>query len=392
MLKHDVMNNSQKQLLDLVKLAIHPEIEIPESLKVDTIDWKEVLDEAMKQSLMGVAFVGFKIWSDSDYVKKSGVTIDRRLLTNWAGVCENIQEDNLLLNLRTSQVCRNFAKDGFRVSVMKGQGNALLYGENLSLKRSPGDIDVWVEGGFEKVYGYVQKVAPTFNVNELEMDFDVFSDTSVEVHYRPFIIKQPFKNRILQKFLESKAEACYNNHVKLQAKNKDGEDIWMDAIVTTIPFNLVQQLAHIKLHLFTGGIGLRQVMDYYYQLVHAEHCLSTEEKKEVVDIAKSIGLERLAKALMWILSEYFHLPIACMLWEPCEEDGEYLLDKFLRTGSFEQDNNKKDRKIKRESFSSFYNIQKQNLKLLRFDRWDWFWGSLWRIYHFAWRKVKGFRH
>lgn len=386
------MKLAQEQLLALVRLAIHPEEDIPKVLRVDTIDWKEVLEEAKKQSLIGVAFVGFKIWSASDFVKKSGANIDKRLLTQWAGTCEKIREDNLLLNKRTAQVCKNFAKDGFRVSVMKGQGNALLYGENLSLMRSPGDIDVWVEGGFERVYDYVQKVAPTNVVNEKEIEFNVFSDTSVEIHYRPFIIKQPFKNKILQKYLESKAEACYNNHVMLQTKNKDGEEIRMDAVITTIPFNLVQQMAHIKLHLFTGGIGLRQVMDYYYQLVHAENCLSSEEKNEVVEVIKSIGLEKLAKALMWILAEYFLLPKKYWLWSPCKEDGEYLLDKFLRTGSFEHDGKAKDRKIQRESFGSFFSIQKQNLKLLRFDRWDWFWGSLWRIYHFAWRKMKGFRH
>lgn len=386
------MKLAQEQLLALVRLAIHPEEDIPKVLRVDTIDWKEILEEAIKQSLMGVAFVGFKIWSASEYVKKSGATIDKRLLTQWAGTCEKIREDNLLLNKRTSQVCKNFAKEGFRTSVMKGQGNALLYGKQLSLMRSPGDIDVWVEGGFEKVYGYVQKVAPTDIVNEKEIQFNVFSDTSVEIHYRPFIIKQPFKNKILQNYLESKAEACYNNHVKLQAKIGNGEDIWVDAFITTISFNLVQQMAHIKLHLFTGGIGLRQVMDYYYQLVHAERSLLPQEKNEVIKVVKSLGLERLAKALMWILVEYFHIPKACSLWEPCKEDGEYLLDKFLRTGSFEHDGKNNDQKIQRETFSSFYNIQKQNLKLLRFDRWDWFWGSLWRIYHFIWRKAKGFRH
>ena len=386
------MKLAQEQLLALVRLAIHPEEDIPKVLRVDTFSWNEILEEAKKQSLVGVAFVGFKVWSASDYAKESGATIDKRLLTQWVGICQKIREDNLLLNKRTSKVCSNFAKEGFRTSVMKGQGNALLYGENLSLMRSSGDIDVWVEGGFEKVYGYVQKVAPTNVVNEKEIEFNVFSDTSVEIHYRPFIIKQPFKNKILQKYLESKAEACYNNHVKLQTKNKDGEEIWMDAVITTIPFNLVQQMAHIKLHLFTGGIGLRQVMDYYYQLVHAERSMSPEEKKEVVEVVKSIGLERLAQALMWILAEYFRLPNACLLWELCEDDGKYLLDKFLQTGSFEQDNKKKERKIERETFSSFYNIQKQNLKLLRFDRWDWFWGSLWRIYHFAWRKAKGFKH
>ena len=392
MFKNKNMLREQAQLLALIRLAIHPEEEIPEVLLADAIQWEKIFEEAKKQSLVGIAFVGYKRWVASQKTNKTSSPIDDVLVTKWYGLTEKIRQRNLLLNLRSAQIVRNFAKEGFRTSIMKGQGNALLYGPALSLMRSPGDIDVWVEGGFEKVYEYVQKVAPTNEVNELEMPFNVYDDTSIEVHYRPFIIKQPFKNKILQKYLESKAEACYNNHVILQSMSDDSNNNRVDVAITTIPFNLVQQLAHVKLHLFTGGIGLRQVMDYYYQLVHAERYLSLEEKKEVVDVIKSIGLDKLANALMWILAEYLHLPKACMLWDPCKEDGEYLLDKFLRTGSFEHDGKRKERKVKRETFSSFYNIQKQNLKLLRFDRWDWFWGSLWRIYHFAWRKAKGFRH
>ena len=383
---------SQKQLLDLVKLAIHPEIEIPKSLKVDTIDWKEVLDEAMKQSLMGVAFVGFKVWSSSEYVHKLGATIDKRLLTQWAGVCEKIREDNLLLNKRTAQVCKNFAKVGFRVSVMKGQGNALLYGKELMLMRSSGDIDVWVEGGFEKVYDYVQKVAPTKTINEQEIDFNVFSDAVVEVHYRPFIMRHPIKMKRLQAFIESKTEKCFDNHVKLLTVNKDGEGQWVDAVITTIQFNLVQQLAHIHRHLFTEGVGLRQVMDYYFQLVLAENSLSQKEKEEVVDLIKEVKLEKIAKALMWILSEYFGLEKKYMLWDADKEDGEFLLDEILRTGNFGKMDKRHPDGYKTGSIQSFLYTQKRNLRMSRFDRMDWFWGSLWRIYHFAWRRLHGFKH
>ena len=384
------MNISQKQLLDLVKLAIHPEIEIPESLKVGTIDWKEVLDEAMKQSLMGVAFVGFKVWSASDYVKKSGATIDRRLLTQWAGFCEKIREDNLLLNLRTSQVCRNFAKDGFRVSVMKGQGNALLYGENLSLMRSSGDIDVWVEGGFEKVNDYVQKIAPTTHISEKDIVFDVFSDTEVEVHYRPYIMRNPFRDRRLQKFFASQAEACFTNKVQLLAKHKEGEKSMMDAFVTTTSFNLVHQLAHIHRHLFAVGMGLRHVMDYYYQLVHAEKALSREEKDGVIHVVKSIGLERLAKALTWILVEHFGLPMSCILWEPNKEDGESLLEDILRTGNFGIGEKHLHSGIQSGGFKSLIGVLKHNWAMSRFDRTDWLWGPIYRIYYFIWRKLRGF--
>ena len=382
---------SQKQLLALVRLAIHPEIEIPESLKVDSIDWKEVLEEAKKQSLIGVAFVGFKVWSASDYVKKSGTNIDKCLLTQWVGTCEKIREDNLLLNKRSAQVCKNFAKDGFRVSVMKGQGNALLYGDKLSLMRSPGDIDVWVEGGFDKVNDYVQKIAPTAHVSEKDIIFNVFSDTEVEVHYLPYIMRNPFSNRRLQKFFASQAEACFDNKVQLMAKNKDGEDVVVDAVVTTTSFNLVHQLAHIHRHLFAVGMGLRHVMDYYFQLVHAEKALSREEKDEVTRVVKSIGLERLASALTWILMEYFGLPKNCQLWEPNKEDGEFLLEDILKTGNFGQGEEHLRKGIRSGGFKSLVDVLKHNWAMMRFDRTDWFWGPMYRIYYFCWRKRKGFQ-
>lgn len=380
------MKLAQEQLLALVRLAIHPEEDIPKVLRVDTIIWKEVLDEAIKQSLMGVAFVGFKIWSASDYAKNSGATIDKRLLTQWVGICEKIKEDNLLLNKRTSQVCRNFAMEGFRTSVMKGQGNALIYGPNLSTYRASGDIDVWVEGGFDKVNDYVQKIAPTTHFSEKDIIFNVFSDTEVEVHYCPYIMRNPFRNRRLQKFFTSQSEACFTNKVQLLTINKKGEDVLVDAFITTTTFNLVHQLAHIQRHLFAVGMGLRHLMDYYYQLAHAEKALSSDEKEEVLYIVKSIGLERLACALTWILVEHFGLPKTCQLWKPNKEDGEFLLEDILKTGNFGHGDEHLRIGIQSGGFKSMIEVLKHNFAMSRFDHTDWFWGPAYRVYYFLWRK------
>lgn len=384
------MNRAQEQLLALTKLAIIPNGDLEEVLKAQTIDWKEVLEEAKKQSLMGVAFVGFKVWSSSDFVKKSGATIDKLLLMQWVGICEKIREDNLLLNKRTAQVCSNFAKEGFRTTVMKGQGNALLYGQSLSLYRASGDIDVWVEGGFEKVNEYVQKIAPTTHVSEKDIIFNVFSDTEVEVHYRPFIMRNPFRNRRLQKFFTSQAEACFTNKVQLLTKNKNGEDFFVDAFVTTTSFNLVHQLAHIHRHLFAVGMGLRHLMDYYFQLVHAEKALNKEEKEDVIRVVKSIGLERLACALTWILVEFFVLPKNCQLWKPNKEDGEFLFEDILRTGNFGIGDDHLRSGIRSGGFKSLIDVMKHNWAMSRFDHTDWFWGPLYRMYYYFWRKLRGY--
>lgn len=386
------MTTEQELLIALCRLAIHPDEDLSEVLKVSDIDWNSILKESQKQSLIGIAYRGVKLWCASEFAKKNNATIDKKLVTKWYGLSERIREDNYLLNKRTVQVCQNIAKDGLRISVMKGQGNALLYGQDLYLLRSPGDIDVWVDGGFQKVYDYVMEVAPTNVVNEKEIDFNVFSDVSVEVHYRPLILRHPFRNRKLQTFFARHAADCFNNREKLPVLNNAGEEIWKEAIITSLSFNLVHQLAHIHLHLFTEGVGLRQVMDYYYLLVHAEKGLTQFEKEEVIHVVSSVNLEKLARALMWILSKYFGLDKKCQLWEASKEDGLFLLEEILKTGNFGHNDKRRPDTIDGNSIKSFIYVQKRNIAMSRFDRTDWFWGSIWRIYHFTWRKWKGFRH
>lgn len=384
------MTIGQKQLLALVRLAIHPDSELPKVLMDNTIDWKEVLEEAKKQSLIGIAFAGFKVWLASGISKQSGSLIDKRTYADWYAMSETIRTDNLRLNKRTSQVCENFAKDGLRVSVMKGQGNALLYGKELMLMRSSGDIDVWVEGGFRKVYDYVMRLAPTTAVDQMEIKFNAFSDAEVEIHYRPIIMRHLLRNRRLQQFFEKHADNCFSNRIKLLTSNQEEGEIWKDAIITTIPFNLVHQLAHILLHLFTEGVGLRQVMDYYYQLEFAKDTLQPNEKEEVVTVVKALKLDRLACALTWILSECFGLQKDCQLWPADKDDGEFLLEEILRTGNFGQDDERRPGDLQVGGFKYFLYVQKRNLALSRFDRTNWFWGSLWRIYFFFWRIIHGF--
>ena len=92
------MTNSQLQLLALVKLAIHPSEDIAEVLLKRAIDWNEILDQALKQSIVGIAYAGMKnlISSKTDCVKP----IDKKLLTKWFGAVEKIRHENLLLNKR----------------------------------------------------------------------------------------------------------------------------------------------------------------------------------------------------------------------------------------------------------------------------------------------------
>ncbi len=300
---------------------------------------------------------------------------------------------------------------------MKGQANAALYqcgvkngseckeGEESSLSglRQSGDIDVYLEGGLDKVLAYARTFGEIAKGDELEMSVPVFQDTEVEFHYRPFIMRNPFKNAKLQKFFKSHDEANFCNRINLPNSSNTSEPLTI--VAPTIAFNLVHQLVHTYHHFITEGVGLRQLMDYYFVLRNAQ-TKGFRKSQEVSKVVSSLGLDRFASALMWVIGYVFegndHLKPAegdetlkpsgtafWMLWKPYERDGRMLLEEILKSGNFgHHDETKADLSNK---WKSFWYVNAKAIRFSRFDRWMWLWGPIWRIYHFVWRKIKGFK-
>ena len=80
----------------------------------------------------------------------------------------------------------------------------------------------------------------------------------VEVHYRPSFLLCFWHNRKLQKYYERVKEEQFSYRVML---GEQGE-----IAIPTAEFNLIFQLTHIYAHLMNEGIGLRQLLDYYFVL------------------------------------------------------------------------------------------------------------------------------
>ena len=78
----------------------------------------------------------------------------------------------------------------------------------------------------------------------------------VEVHYRPSFLLCFWHDRKLQKYYERVKEKQFSHRVML---GEQGE-----IAIPTAEFNLIFQLTHIYAHLMNEGIGLRQLLDYYF--------------------------------------------------------------------------------------------------------------------------------
>ena len=242
------MLKQQKIFFDFLRFCIGSVKEIPDSLK--EADWKELYAIAKKQCLVGVLFDGIK------KLPAEYVGMKKELLLQWMAESQMLEKANVRLNDAAIQVSEWFRKKGFRTCILKGQGNALMYPNPYS--RTPGDIDIWVEGGDKRVISFVRSISPHEKACYHHIEFPSYKGVEVEVHYRPSFLLCFWNNRKLQKYYERVKEEQFSHRVML---GEQGE-----IAIPTAEFNLIFQLTHIFSHLMNEGIGLRQLVDYFYVL------------------------------------------------------------------------------------------------------------------------------
>ena len=242
------MLKQQKIFFDFLRFCIGSAKEIPGSLK--EVDWKELYAIAQKQCLVGVLFDGIK------KLPAEHVGMKKELLLQWMAESQMLVKANVRLNDAAIQVSEWFRKKGFRTCILKGQGNALMYPNPYS--RTPGDIDIWVESGDKRVISFVRSISPHEKACYHHIEFPSYKGVEVEVHYRPSFLLCFWHNRKLQKYYKRVKEEQFLHRVML---GEQGE-----IAIPTVEFNLIFQLTHIFSHLMNEGIGLRQLVDYYYVL------------------------------------------------------------------------------------------------------------------------------
>ena len=242
------MEKQHQIFFDFLRFCIGSDSEIPSSLK--EVDWQELYAIAKKQCLVGVLFDGIK------KLPAEYVGMKKELLLQWMAESQMLEKANVRLNYAAIQVSEWFRKKGFRTCILKGQGNALMYPNPYS--RTPGDIDIWVEGGDKRVISFVRSISPHEKACYHHIEFPSYKGVEVEVHYRPSFLLCFWHNRKLQKYYERVKEEQFSHRVMLAEQG--------EIAIPTVEFNLIFQLTHIFSHLMNEGIGLRQLVDYYYVL------------------------------------------------------------------------------------------------------------------------------
>ena len=219
------------------------------------MDWQELYSFASKQALLGLCFEGIERLGKEYPEELKQNPIGRELLMTWMGKAQQIRRQNMKVNAVAGKLFSMLREDGLRCCILKGQGNALMYPNPYS--RTPGDIDVWVNASRERIMEYAQKkfeLGDDIRLQHLEASLD---GVPVELHFFPCSMNNPIYHARLQKWFKRNADLQCSHIVGLP----DGAG---DIAIPTMAFNVVYQLTHLYHHFFDEGIGMRQIIDYYY--------------------------------------------------------------------------------------------------------------------------------
>ncbi|MBO5613020.1 MAG: nucleotidyltransferase family protein [Prevotella sp.] len=280
------------------------------------------------------------------------------------------------------------------------------------------------------------------------LDFPVLKKTPVEVHYRPTWLYNPFRNRVLQKWfgqftalrVKLSGERSSEHNSQFTVHNSSSEALRRAELgaqftvydgyrIPSVEFNVVFQLLHLYKHIFEEGIGLRQLLDYYFvinetqsEIATKRGCATTKTKRpsdyenwsnnkdnkdnqddiiplnpSTLELIGRLGLRDFAGAVMYVMREVFAMPEEWMLYKPDEKRGKKLLEEIMIGGNFgkfderynwaETTNGSMDYRGASYAFARL----RHNFQFLSDYPSEVLWEPVFRVYHWFWRKCRLWR-
>ena len=330
------------------------------------IDWDELFHFAKKQTIAGVLFEGIKR-IPKEYAPPFNT------LMSWMGYSEQIRKRNLMMNEAAHSIYERLSNDGFRCFVLKGQGNAIMYHNPYS--RTPGDVDLLLCADRKTIDSYLESHFNIKSKNLQHAEFE-YHGACVEAHYFPAYMNNMFYNRRLQRWFKKNNDLQCSNIVELP----DGAG---NIAVPTSSYNVIFQLCHLYEHFFDEGIGMRQIIDYYYVVINDELLVIRDALQKEL---KHLGLWKFAGAVMYVLHETLGISEERMIASMDEKRGKLLLAEILNGGNFGKHFTKYGHFTQQGMAKKYFLKIWRNMHFVRYYPAEALSEPIFRTWHFFWRK------
>lgn len=355
------MSKSQELLFDLLRISVGTQQSL--SGIYTEKDWTQTYQIAEEQAVVGVILTALeKIQKDETTSHPSRIQ-----MLQWIGMGRAVEDNTRSLTEAGNVVVNFFRKNGFACQILKGSSVGRYYPNPA--RRTSGDIDVWIDGGRKKIYDFARtcdKDGNLYGVNYHHIHFHLLDGIHIEVHIWPSFLSSPLRNWRLHKF-------C-----KLHRSS-------MDADAPSVAFDRVFILLHCYRHICGHGVGLRQIMDYFYVLKQG---FTKEEQQDAVYWIGQLGMTRFACGLMWVMQEYFGLEKQFLLLPTDEKEGRFIIREVLQTGNMGNSDTRNWGSMKSPLSRFFLNLRR-DLYLAKHYPHEAVWQPFFSIWLYAWRWSKG---
>ena len=352
-------------------------------------EWQWLFQESQRQAIAGVMACGLERLPKEQQPSQ-------QLLLQWIGLTVQIEQRNAITTKVCKEVVEQFEKDGFKACVLKGQANHSYYPKELRNRRTCGDIDVWlkpkltIDNGQLKIdtkysvkstLEYIEKEYGLTGLCWLHCNFNHRSGVPVEVHFHPSFMNEPIRNRrFLKHFLDFDDCVCL----------KEIED---GVVIPAMKpeYDVIFQMNHIYRHLIDEGVGLRQIVDYYFLLIDNGK-LIVDNSTKIMQTVEWLGMKRFAGALMYVLREVLTMPEEYMFCAASEKDGKFLLNEIMLAGNFGHSDPRmgalNTENVTSRRLSQAVRRFKRNIRFLTSYPSEVIFEPYARMWHFAWKKGK----
>lgn len=357
------MFKSQQLFFELLQICVGAR----ESLKHQYTEehWRVALRMAQEQTLVGVMV------SALEQLPKEQLP-SRLILLQWIGMGEMVVDRTNKMAEATQKVVKFFHENGFACQILKGSSVGRYY--PIPNRRTSGDVDVWLNASRKEIYDFARrfdKDGKLYGVNYHHIHLHLLEDIHTEVHIWPLYLSSPLRNYRLHKF-------C-NLHRPTMETDKP-----------SLVFDRVFILLHAYQHLCGHGVGLRQLMDYYYVLKQSfdnNANLNDEWRKDSVYWITQLGMKRFAEGVMWIYQRIFGMEERYLLFEPNEKEGRFIMHEVMMTGNMGHSETRKWGSLKTPLSRFFYNLRRDIYFLTHYPH-EAIWQPFFSLYLYVWRALR----
>ncbi len=374
--------------IEFLRYCLDTSREIPRS--VAEINWHALLLFAREQAIVGIYWQGIVASPNQPegtlpfYGNKP---IDDDIM-EWMADINDIVSLNHQVDKAATIASEKFLRKGFDNCILKGQGNALLY-PHPELRIS-GDVDIWlrpnnsqqldldssnfkyhtldsaIDYDTRQIISYVRQFTPNAKTMYHHIHFVEINGAPIEVHYRPSWMSFPKYNRRQQIYFYNK----FQDRIKTD----------LNFYIPDFEFNLIFQLGHIYRHVLYEGIGLRQLIDYYYLLKKGH---KKYDANNLTKIIKHLGLIKITGGVMWIMNQVLGLDEKYLAYPMNEKIGNLILSEIIEGGNFGQYSD--DKPSATGTLKHNYQRIKRDIRMASYFPSECLSEPFFRIWHYFWR-------